>query len=794
MGDPKAEKLFSKTTAGAVIVTALMVTIIMLAYSVYRTFEETVISQTQQQLLITARTSAISLEEHIGEHLSNLRFISENPLFQKQIQNHDALKTLFNAHKEDVDAVYLLNSNGIVLFRFPPKKTKKAEKDPTPLDYSDRPGVAYVLKEGRPHVSEVFRSGSGIPSISLIEPIFHEGRLSGMVRVLVTLDTISERFIQPIKAGLKGYGQLLDDSGQVLAHPMADHVGNLIMAARRKAFPNHDWSDLERIVEKMTRGESGVGLYRSAWWTEQDPEIVRKITAYAPVHIGDGLWSIGVTMGYADIAGPIRRLGMEIAGFTMLLVLILGFGSVILYRNYRKKESLETESRHLREIADSNEALRINAERYRTLIQNVNDPVLIAQDEVAKFSNPKYQQMLGYSGDELATISLFDVIHPDDRDLVLERYQARLRGETAANIYEYRLITRTGEEVLVELNAVPITWEDRPASLCVLRDITQQRRIEERLQRTMQLESIGILAGGIAHDFNNLLSVILGNLSMARDDMKGESKGADYLQEAEAASLRAKELTTRLITFSKGGDPVKRAMAIDMLIREAVQSALDGSVVTCEMSAPDDLFPVEIDDSQMKQVINDIAVNAHEAMDGKGVVRVHCENVTIADKDPLQIEAGKYVRISIQDQGKGISEADLAKIFDPYFSTKERGTEKGMGLGLSVCHSIVERHKGRITVESEKGVGTTFHLYLPASEKTIAEPEPPQKALLKEPISGSGRLLVMDDEEMIRVLAFKRLSRLGYDVEVAGDGAEAIEQYRKAMDSGKPFDVVILDL
>lgn len=346
----KTEKLLSKTTIGLLIVTTLIATIIMLAYLVYKKFENTAISQTQQQLLIIAKTSAISLEEYIGEHLSDLQFISKNPLFQEQTQEYDPLKVLYNAHREEVDAVYLLDADGIVLFRYPPRKGNKHQAR---ADYSERPGVAYVLKEGKPYVSDVFRSGSGIPSISVLEPIFHEGKLSGMVRFLITMDTISKRFVQPIEAGRKGYGQLLDDNGRVLAHPRADHVGNDMMVPRRAAFPDHDWSELETIVGKMTRGESGVGVYQSAWWTEQDPEIVKKITAYAPVHVGNGLWSIGVTMGYSEITGPIRMLGIEIAGFTALLVLILGLGSVSLYRSYRKEELLETESRRLREIAYS---------------------------------------------------------------------------------------------------------------------------------------------------------------------------------------------------------------------------------------------------------------------------------------------------------------------------------------------------------------------------------------------------------------------------------------------------------
>jgi len=335
----------------------------------------------------------------------------------------------------------------------------------------------------------------------------------------------------------------------------------------------------------------------------------------------------------------------------------------------------------------------------------------------------------------------------------------------------------------------------------VTRDITdrkraeeEKRRLETQLQQAQKMEAIGTLAGGIAHDFNNLLSVILVNLSLAEEDIKLQIGTSKFLKEAEKASMRAKDLTSRLITFSKGGEPVKKAASITDLVKDSVTSTLNGSDIDCEFSIPDDLSPVEIDQGQIKHVIHNIVINAREAMTGEGTIKVFYENVTIREKDALTLKDGRYVKISIEDQGVGISEEDLPKIFDPYFSTKEMGAEKGMGLGLSVCHSIVEKHNGLITVESELGTGTTLIIYLPASEKQIAELEPIKKPVPERPVTGRGRILVMDDEKMIRDFAIQVLNRIGYDAEVSKDGAEAIELYKKAKESEKPFDVVILDL
>ncbi len=234
--------------------------------------------------------------------------------------------------------------------------------------------------------------------------------------------------------------------------------------------------------------------------------------------------------------------------------------------------------------------------------------------------------------------------------------------------------------------------------------------------------------------------------------------------------------------------------SIGDLVKDSVSSLLSGSDINCEFSIADDLSLVEIDQGQMKHAIHTIVSNAREAMTGKGSIKVYCENVTIGEKDALTLEGGKHVRISIKDQGAGIPEEDLSKIFDPYFSTKEMGVDKGIGLGLSICHSIVGKHGGLLTVESEPGMGTTLFIYLPASEKEITEPEPVKKPKAERPVTGGGKILVMDDEEMIRPMASQVLSLFGYDAEVSKDGVEAIEMYKRAKESGEPFDAVILDL
>jgi len=322
-------------------------------------------------------------------------------------------------------------------------------------------------------------------------------------------------------------------------------------------------------------------------------------------------------------------------------------------------------------------------------------------------------------------------------------------------------------------------------------------RYERQLQQAQKLEAIGTLAEGIAHDFNNLLSIIMGYVSLAEDDIKPEAVVSEYLQEAGKASLRAQELTKQLITFSKGGAPVKKIGSIEGLVKETINFVLSGSKIKCEYFLPHALWLVEFDEGQMKHAVKNLAINAVESMPDSGNIDIKIENLQISSetaKQSLPLSEGKYVKISIRDQGVGIPEEHLSKVFDPYFSTKEKGLQKGMGMGLATTYSIVNRHGGYITVESEVGIGTAFTLYLPAFEKKTVELEPVRKAEPEKPASFTGRILVMDDEEMIRNISHQLLSRLGYEPESTQDGAEAIELYKNAMDSGRPFDAVILDL
>ncbi|MFC1552577.1 PocR ligand-binding domain-containing protein [Candidatus Latescibacterota bacterium] len=317
-------------------------------------------------------------------------------------------------------------------------------------------------------------------------------------------------------------------------------------------------------------------------------------------------------------------------------------------------------------------------------------------------------------------------------------------------------------------------------------DVTNRNELEKERLKASKLESVGILAGGIAHDFNNILAAILGNISLTRISLDDKDEVLELLGEAENAGMRAKELTQQLLSFSKGGAPVKTINEISGIIEDTVKFSLRGSNVHCNLTLDPDLKPAEFDKGQISQAINNLVINAKQAMFSGGTLAIHAENIYLARQEQKELPKGKYIRITVADKGSGISKEHLAKIFDPYFTTKL----KGSGLGLATTYSIIHRHGGHISVESEIGKGTTFTIYLPASQKSVEK----QEIAKNKTGTISGKILVMDDDKLMRNLIAKMLESFDVDVALAGDGAEAIEKYKKAMDTFTPFAAVIMDL
>ena len=324
-----------------------------------------------------------------------------------------------------------------------------------------------------------------------------------------------------------------------------------------------------------------------------------------------------------------------------------------------------------------------------------------------------------------------------------------------------------------------------------------QQNPQDLKRQIRQLESIAALSGGIAHDYNNLLTVIMGNISLALEHVGPATTIATLLEQALAASRVAKTLTQRLITFSKGGHPSKTPTDIVNVVENTAAFSLSGSNIRCEFMPSGGIWSADVDPQQIGQAVHNLIINAAESMPDGGTIAIRFENTRIDSPNSI-LAPGKYIDIAIEDQGVGIPAQNIEKIFDPYFSTKGQGDSKGTGLGLSISHSIVTNHGGDITVCSRVGEGSTFHVLLPVSESTTKTVHPvvapKTQAMADKPVSGHGKILVMDDEAMILELTGNMLGHLGYAVDFAEEGHVAIKKYQAALEASVPYDAVILDL
>lgn len=321
----------------------------------------------------------------------------------------------------------------------------------------------------------------------------------------------------------------------------------------------------------------------------------------------------------------------------------------------------------------------------------------------------------------------------------------------------------------------------------VFRDITELKRREEELLKIQKLESIGLLAGGIAHDFNNLLTSIMGNISLSSAPDVSEKKIRERMSEALRACYKARDLSSQLLAFSKAGAPVsKMSVSLERLIRETANFSMSGTTVDCKFIVEENIWPVEVDEGQLSQVISNIIINSVQAMSNDGIITIRIENFDSAKEKGLPLDEGKYVKVAFEDEGIGIPKEYLSKIFDPYFTTKQSGS----GLGLATSYAIVKNHGGLLTVESELHAGTKVYMYLPAAGEAAAAAADVKKAIKK----GSGRVLIMDDKMEVREAAGEMLNHIGYEVGLARDGNEALKMYKLAKREGRPFDTVIMDL
>ncbi|MFH1218032.1 MAG: ATP-binding protein [Pseudomonadota bacterium] len=369
----------------------------------------------------------------------------------------------------------------------------------------------------------------------------------------------------------------------------------------------------------------------------------------------------------------------------------------------------------MEERLKAEQTLREREELFSDFFDSSGDLIQsISPDGKVIYANRTWRDALGFDPREVSGQSMFDIIHPDDHSHCMERFEKLLSGQKVDKI-ETEFVARDGRRILLEGKCNCKFIDGKPVAIRgIFRDITERRKIEGELQKAQKLEAVGLLAGGIAHDFNNLLTGLLAVITLVKGALPPENEQVEILEEARQTCLQGKELTAKFLTFSEGGVPLKKCVSVRALLEKSVETALFGSNIETTFAFADDLEKALIDVDQMQQVINNIVMNAREAMDEKGALSVVAENMILADDNGFDLEPGSYLQTSIIDQGRGIPQENLSKIFDPYFTTKRMAHRRGTGFGLAICYSIVRKHGGTITVESGNGKGTSFHIYLPA--------------------------------------------------------------------------------
>lgn len=435
-----------------------------------------------------------------------------------------------------------------------------------------------------------------------------------------------------------------------------------------------------------------------------------------------------------------------------------------------------------------------NTNTYRAAFAASDDALsLLSRDRAILDANDALARLSRYSRRQLTEIP-FDALFPKRSDHRHLLTRERLIRNAPLFTFQTRLRTQTREDIPVSIAISPLPGSgctepvfqahisDIAGTSCAATALSRECRTSDRLR------SLGDLAGGIAHNFNNILMGIYGNITLAKLEMSQASDALAHLEKAEDSMEGAVKLTRQLLTFARGGEPVKERFPPGPFVEETARFNLSGSSVRLEMKPADALWPINADKEQIGQVVGNIVINARQAMTRGGTLTIRLENTTLLKDNLLTIARGSYLKLTFKDRGPGVSESDLNRIFDPYFSTKPDGN----GMGLSICHSIVTKHNGDISVASQLGSGTIVTVYLPA--------EPPEASkegnMTTQGLNtkARARILVMDDEEHIRSITRKMLEKFGHAVALTKDGEEAVTEYKNAMSQEDAYDLVIMDL
>jgi len=726
----------------------------------------------------------------INEVKRNLEFLSKMPAFSKLLSINQIDRSV-NGIPENVDmekrgilrelmaldkrfsSLVILRPNGDIYLVSPFKTQLKLKR----TNFSDRAYFKEALRTKRPVISDSFHSAAGNPVVTVTVPVLDKsGNITACIVGGVHLTDLS-RLVSKSRIGDFDFGFIVDRRGHLIAHTDT----GLVKKEQRERYLEH--ALVSRFLHEGRGDESKVMIKDCV-----DPVDGKEyLSSFVKLKSG---WGLGLAQSRKAILSEIRPVIWQITLLVSIIILVVSVAGV-LFALWIGKRWETTEK-----------ALAKSESRFREMFEQ--SPFGIALIGSLKGSlyelNPKFAEICGRTVNEMIQTDWMSFTHPDDVQEDLDNMALLNAGRIPGFNMDKRYIRPDGSFVWANMTIAPVSVEDaaHPRHLCMIEDITEQKeaaeekkQLQDKLQQSQKMEAVGTLAGGIAHDFNNILAVILGNAELAADDISPGNPAGKSLKAIHQASIRAKDMVRQLLAFSRKSDEETKLLNMTPIVKESMKMLRSAVPTSIEFKQhiSGDACNILGDAAQINQIMMNLVTNASHAMSQEGgLLEVTLEKVVLQEETPcfdFILSPGPHIRLKMRDTGKGIEPKILARIFDPYYTTKEVG--KGTGMGLSVVHGIVKRHDGGILVESTPGEGTVFEIYFPALEKMVAEEEKPEGEIK----GGSESILFVDDEESMVDLNHQRLTRLGYQVKSTTKPLEALEWFKADPDQ---FDVIITDM